>query len=837
MGRPLTEIVAPACRDRASIRPEQVPQGQSLAMGEMQWLASNGSTLDVEVSVAAVGGANGMQIHVFARDIGERKRAHRNMLRLANLYSALSRTSQSVARLHTREELLPEVCRISVEFGRMQMTCAAWIDERLQRLHPLATSGPGKHCRHMQIGLDSAEPDADAEVAAALSAHHAYICNDLAAVSRNAPWRQAAYDLGFRAVAVVPLREQDRPVGALLHFALESDFFDSALTDLLSRMADEIAPALDRFAAERSRVAMGQALLDKQRQMETLLGNLPGMVYRCRDDADYTMEFVSEGSVELTGYRPEELLGSCTVGFEAITHPHDRQRVREQLDRNLREHLRYTLEYRIRDRHGNDKWVLDKGLWVLGQDGRVEALEGFVSDITEIKTYREQLEHQATHDTLTGLANRTLLHDRLRQAMVQSQRQRSLLAVLFIDLDQFKFINDTVGHTVGDELLKHAAERLRACVREGDTVARLGGDEFVLVLSDQAGVPDVSHAVERVLVAMSQPYRILGKEFGTTCSLGVSLYPQDGAEADTLLKHADAAMYRAKAQGRNGFCFFTAEINAQLSERLALEHDLRRALRSDEFVLHYQPKVALESGALIGAEALVRWRHPELGMLSPARFIPVAEETGLIVPLGEWIMREACTQARIWRERGMQFNLLSVNLSPRQFKQRELEQQIAKVLADSGLPAECLDLELTESLMMENAEEYILRLEKLKSLGVQLSVDDFGTGYSSLNYLKQFPVDRLKIDQSFVRDITGDAGDAAIVQAIIQLGQILGLSVTAEGVEDEAQLAFLRRHGCDEAQGYYFSPPLTADAFEALWKRGLLASAGSSTHPCMPAAV
>ncbi len=366
---------------------------------------------------------------------------------------------------------------------------------------------------------------------------------------------------------------------------------------------------LERFASEA-------ALLDKQRQMEILLGNLPGMVYRCREDPDWTMEFVSEGCLELTGYQPEELMESRAVTYEGITHPADRARVREEIRRALAARSRFALEYRIRTRDGREKWVQEKGLGVYSPQGELLGLEGFVADSTEIKTYRERLEHQATHDILTGLANRSLLNERMRQAMAHAQRQGTVMAVVFLDLDQFKFVNDTLGHTAGDELLKHAAERLRGCVRDGDTVARLGGDEFVLLLAAQPHVPAVSHAVERVLSTMAQPYRVLGKEFTTTCSIGVSLFPQDGTDVETLLKHADAAMYRAKALGRNGFHFFTAEINAALSERLSLERDLRRAIQAREFHLHYQPKVALGSGALTGAEALVRWMHPELGPAS-----------------------------------------------------------------------------------------------------------------------------------------------------------------------------------------------------------------------------
>jgi diguanylate cyclase (GGDEF)-like protein/PAS domain S-box-containing protein len=592
-----------------------------------------------------------------------------------------------------------------------------------------------------------------------------------------------------------------------------------------------------RIEAQRQRSAAELALQEEQRRLATLIENLPGMVYRCRHDSDWTMEFVSDGCLELTGYLPEELMSSRTVSYEAITHPADRTRVRAAIDRAVRDRTRFAVDYRIIQRDGKERWVQERGRGIYDERGQVRFIEGFLTDINELRNYRDQLEHQATHDTLTGLANRSLLHDRMRQAIGYCLRHHSLLATVFLDLDNFKFINDTLGHTVGDELLKLAASRLRACVREGDTVARLGGDEFVLLLLDEPNPEAVSQAVQRILETMARPYPIADKEYAMTCSMGVSLCPQDGSDAETLLKNADAAMYRAKAQGRNAFHFFTAEINQALSERMALERDLRAALQREELTLHYQPKVSLVSGQMIGAEALVRWNHPQHGMLSPARFIPIAEETGLIVPMGEWVLRQACEQARRWREAGLDFKVLSVNLSVRQFRAPDLVQQVARLLELTGLPPAALDLELTESLVTDNAEEFIAKLRALKALGVQLSVDDFGTGYSSLSYLKQFPVDRLKLDQSFVRHIVTDKGDAAIAQAVIRLGQILELAVTAEGVETEEQLAFLRRYGCDEAQGYLFSPPLPAPAFEALWREGRLAPVEQTGFRTLPAIV
>lgn len=451
--------------------------------------------------------------------------------------------------------------------------------------------------------------------------------------------------------------------------------------------------------------------------------------------------------------------------------------------------------------------------------GRVTHHLGIAQDITESVQYREQLEHQANHDALTGLPNRNLLRDRLAQGIAYAQRHGCVLATVFFDLDNFKLINDTLGHRAGDALLQEMSNRLRNCVREDDTIARLGGDEFVALLNDQPSKASVTQAIYRLVKALSQPMNLEQHEITSTCSIGISLYPSDGADGETLLKHADAAMYRAKAAGRNTFQFFSAEMNEELSQRLQLEAQLRRALERDEFRLHYQTRIGLESGRVEGVEALIRWQSQEFGLVSPARFIPVAEDTGLIVPIGDWVMRVACRQMRDWHDRGLPQISVSVNISPRQFKRRELVSEIAQVLELTGLDSRFLEIEVTESLVMENAEEFVANLRALKNLGIEISVDDFGTGYSSLNYLKRFPVDRLKVDQSFVRDIGRNADDAAIVQAIVQLGHSLGLQVTAEGVETEEQLAFLRRCGCDQAQGYLFSKPLPADAVEALLRQ------------------
>jgi diguanylate cyclase (GGDEF)-like protein len=435
----------------------------------------------------------------------------------------------------------------------------------------------------------------------------------------------------------------------------------------------------------------------------------------------------------------------------------------------------------------------------------------------ERKRYQVQLEHQANYDALTGLPNRNLLHDRLRQS-VYGQRLPRAVAVVFIDLDHFKFVNDSLGHSVGDELLKAMGERLRVTLRDGDTVARLGGDEFVLILNDQSSEEVIYRGMQRITAQLAEPIEINGKELVVTCSAGISLYPQDGTDVDTLLKNADAAMYRAKEHGRNNFQFYTSEMNERVNERLALENALRRAIERREFLLHYQQRVDLKTGAIMGAEALVRWMHPEWGLVRPARFIPLAEETGLIVPIGEFVLREACRQARAWLDDGLKPGVVSVNLSARQFRQEGLVRLVSRVLEETGLDPCHLEMELTESMVMHNVDAAIATLQGLKSLGISLSVDDFGTGYSSLAYLKNLPIDKLKIDRSFVRDIGAgtDPNEGVLAQAIISLGHNLHLHVVAEGVETDAQLRFLRKYKCDEVQGFFYGEPVEPALHAAL---------------------
>jgi diguanylate cyclase (GGDEF)-like protein len=458
-----------------------------------------------------------------------------------------------------------------------------------------------------------------------------------------------------------------------------------------------------------------------------------------------------------------------------------------------------------------------RAAWLYRQIVRVEdGVVVIIRDITERKQTEEKISHMAHHDALTGLPNRTLLEDRIQQAMLHAQRYGRCVTLVFMDLDNFKLINDTLGHKAGDELLKTVASRMVSHVRQTDTVMRLGGDEFVIVLADQSDKMDtMTPTLQKLREAIAEPIYIGDQKLEVTSSMGLAIYPADGTDSETLLMHADAAMYQAKALGRNNYQFYTAEMNTKVQEKLLMQEGLRSALLNEEFFLAYQPQIDMQTGRTIGVEALIRWRHPERGIVSPCEFIGLAEETGLIVPIGEWVLRTACKQAKAWQDAGMATLSISVNVSARQFRDNTLTSQVTRALRESGLEPCYLDLELTESLIMQNLQQAVSTMQELKAMGIQLSIDDFGTGYSNLSALKSFPITRLKLDRSFVCDLPDDEDDKAIARAVILLAHELDLRVVAEGVEMAEQHLFLQTIGCDEMQGFYFSKPLQVQEIES----------------------
>jgi diguanylate cyclase (GGDEF)-like protein/PAS domain S-box-containing protein len=462
-------------------------------------------------------------------------------------------------------------------------------------------------------------------------------------------------------------------------------------------------------------------------------------------------------------------------------------------------------------------WISENARMVHGDNAEVLYYEGTVEDITERKNYAHKMEHQATHDSLTGLPNRHLLNDRLQNYINFAERYKSRLAVAFLDLDQFKFINDSMGHEVGDQLLVVMAERLKSCVREIDTVVRLGGDEFVILLTNIHARSDITQTMERVLHAVSQPCALNNMDFVVSCSIGISVYPKDGKKPNTLLKNADSALYKAKHAGRNNFQLYSKELSHHLTDRVKMEYQLRVALEQHEFLLHYQPKLDLKTDRICGAEALLRWQPTEGAMISPLKFIAIAEETGLIEQIGSWVLMTACKKAQSLQELYGESIPISINVSPKQFHQAAFVSTVKNVLAVTGVNPNCVELEITENCLIEDTSRFIETLYGLKNLGVKLSIDDFGTGYSSMAYLKDFPIDTLKIDKVFISRIH-EPDSAAILNAMVVLGKSLNLSVVAEGVETEQEYAYVKKINCDMLQGYYFSKPLADAEFAKLLK-------------------
>ena len=573
-------------------------------------------------------------------------------------------------------------------------------------------------------------------------------------------------------------------------------FFEGFVYDVTER----------KMAEERVRAANDQRRYVEERlrtQSAAMTASMDGIGIL---DARLEFTYLNDALAKLYGFAtPELMIGKP---LHELYEPEDNERFLSSILPMVEEHGRWRGEANGRRRDGT----------LFPQEISLTAIEGggmvcVVRDITERTYAEEQIKHLAYHDALTGLPNRLLFKDRLTVALSHAQRDQTRLAVLFLDLDRFKVINDSLGHNIGDQLLQAVAARVQSCVRESDTVARLGGDEFTLLLPNLVHSEDAAPIAQKVIEAVRYPFHIEGREFFITTSVGISLYPEDGLDAQTLIKNADTAMYQAKELGRDNYQLFNAFINAKALQRISLEHGLRKALTNDELQVHYQPIFDFRSGKISGMEALLRWRHPELGNIPPAVFIPLAEATGVMVPIGMWVLRTACMQAKAWHDIGFRSLSLAVNLSVTQIQQPDLVSHVKQILDETGLPSRLLELEITESSAMQSPETGVRTLYDLKKLGIRISLDDFGTGHSSLSYLKRFPIDTLKIDQSFVRDITSDPDTAAIVTAIIAMGHSLRLKVIAEGVEFSDQAKFLKHFNCDQMQGYLLKPPVPAHEF------------------------
>jgi diguanylate cyclase (GGDEF)-like protein len=794
--------------------------------------------------------------------------ADRALQRLAKMFAALSATNEAILRTNSREELFQQVCEAALQSGNFNGTVVLLPEAGTGMLKAVAGAGENIGLlSQVPFSIDPAIVYGRGICGTAFRTQKICVNNNLFKDKRVISWQQDACRAGVGASAALPLIQSGMSIGVLMVTLAETDSLDDGAVSLLTRMADNLSFGLDNLdrEAERKRSERAARRLAK---MYAALSATNEAILRATT-ADELYELVCHAAVHVgnslaaavllvnpettwlrpvagTGQSVEEIKqtrfsidqndiygrGVCGKAFRTQSTQVNKDIVNSDQGKPWRESsLRTGVVASCAVPLTNDGQSIGVVLFFLSKSSAMDeeiialltrigknvsfALENF-DRADEKNQADERIQFLATHDDLTRLPNRVMFNQLFEQSIRLARRDNHQCAVLFIDLDRFKVINDSLGHSAGDTLLIEVAKRLRNCVRESDVVARLGGDEFVVMLDKISDRDEVAGVARKILAALLLPIILAGHECRTTGSVGIAIFPENGSDSLTLTKNADVAMYLAKEEGKNDFRFFSSEIKSQSIELLMLEADLRQALELDQFTLHYQPKLDVQTGRITGLEALLRWVHPELGDLAPMQFISLAEETGLIIPIGLWVLKTACAQNMAWQRDGLPSISMAVNLSPRQFLDENLLRDIDEVLISTGMPAHQLQLEITESMVMQNVDRAVKLLDQIQSRGVRLAVDDFGTGYSSMSLMKQFPIDTIKIDRSFVRDLENSSEDRAIAKAIISMGKALGLTVVAEGVETAEQDAFLRRQECDELQGYLFSRPIPAESIPGL---------------------
>jgi diguanylate cyclase (GGDEF)-like protein/PAS domain S-box-containing protein len=868
LGRSVFDFLHPDLHEavRERVR-KQVAEGAPAPVVEQVYLRMDGSPVEVEVSAAPFQFHGRPAVQVIARDISRRKQAERTLAELQERYRQLVELSPDAIHIHQEGRL------VFVNSACVRLFGAASAEQLLGRslldfIHPDQREIVRSRIRYLYeeqkalpgmaqklLRLDGASVDVEIKAAPFTFEGRPAVQTVVRDVTDRIRAEEAlrrfrtAMDLSPDIIFLIDrgsMRFVDMNDTAcrLLGYGRE-ELLHMGPQDIAPLSRDDLVQAYDRvIEGDKSNATLEMTHRHKDGSLlpvEVVRRAVPGrdghiIVVIARDISEKRQ---AEEQFRKAAEQTRNILSSITDAFIAMDHEWRFTYMNAMAEKLVRRSAGDLLGRRIWDEFPEARGSIFEANYrkAVAEQVPVEfeefyaplqtwfevhaypyegGLSVYFRDISERKRTEERLSYLAQYDPLTGLPNRTLFRDRLELALARARRDGHLIGVMFLDLDRFKEVNDNLGHSVGDELLVQVASRLKENLRDIDTISRLAGDEFTFIIEGAARVEQVAAVADKILGVFAQPVRAGGHEIFVTGSIGIAISDSGKDTVDELLKNADIAMYHAKGEGRNNYQVYSDEVHASSSEKLSLETKLRRAIEREEFVLVYQPQVDIGTGRIVGAEALIRWQSSELGLVSPARFIPLAEESGLIVPIGEWVLRTACRQNRAWQDAGLEPIGVSVNLSPRQFRSRNLLETVVGILAEERLDARLLELEITETTVMQRADEVVVMLGRLDAIGVRLAIDDFGTGYSSLSYLKRFPVHKLKIDQSFVRDISNDGDDAAIVGAIVGMARALELHVIAEGVETRQQLDFLRKLGCDEYQGYLFSKPVSAEAFAAL---------------------
>lgn len=784
-----------------------IRKGETLTRTEF-FVPSNQQWYEVSLSPVSYVERLVAMVHV-RRNITVEKEAQQRSETFNRLYTVLSHTNKAIADASSRQSMFTDICDIAVRYGGFKMSWIGLIYS--ETVKPQAHSGDeGGYLSTMEIRVDESAL-ARGPVGQAAKLNQVTCVNNTKLDPDFSPWRDAAEERGYRSLAAVPLSLNNRVIGIYAIYSADEDAFDDKMLSLLASLGRDISSAMVRLQEKKKRE---QAEIKIQQLSQVVEQNAHAILIT---DTNFIIEYANRAFTVLTGYLQQELIGKSPA---LIRSRYTEEVTYDEIKNTLLAGREWSGQIRNQRKDGSLYWALQSITPIKNDYGEVTHYVSTSEDNTDLHDAQQTIEQLAFYDPLTNLPNRRLLSDRLQHALEHAARYKDqMVAVLVFDLDNFKTVNDSLGHNYGDDLLKHVAHIFQSQVRSEDTVSRQGGDEFTIVLSGMKQVERIAEIADSILQKLSQPINLSGHQVVIGTSIGIAVYPNDADGYEELLRNADMAMYHAKEEGKNNFQFFTPDMNKQAHNRLLLENKLRNAIEKNHFQLFYQPQMDLNTGEIIGTEALIRWFDPDQGMISPAEFIPLAEDTGLIGQLGDWVIETACREMKALHDKGFPRMKVAINVSAFQFRHgKHMVEVIKRVIEETNYPAELLALELTESILIDDVKETLNILNIMRDLNITLAIDDFGTGYSSLSYLKQFPIDILKIDQSFIRDITTDVSDKAIVSAIIAMAKQLDIQVLAEGVEELAHQKFLQQEGCDFVQGYLYCKPIPADELFSRWQ-------------------